>query len=69
MAISQSTLSAKLKAEIIAEFGTPYSTTRLERWCNAVAKAIVDEIHTLAKVQPGTFQAGGDPVTGEGTIL
>ena len=37
-------------------------------YVRAIANAIVNHITTNGKATPGTFAAGGDPVTGKGGI-
>jgi hypothetical protein len=61
-------LSAAIKAQIEAEFGTPSDSARLQKFCDAMGKAIVDYIQANADVLPGTFTADGFPVLGLGEI-
>jgi len=73
LAITQATLSTKIQAEIIAQFGAADDASILTKFANAVAKAVVDEIHALAVVNStGTVTTGpgaGGAVTTTGTIL
>lgn len=70
MAITSASLAAKLETEIKGVFGNPEDPARLTSFCQAVAKAVVDEIKTNAEVNPGTLTApqNAGPVTGKGTI-
>lgn len=68
MAITQASLSTKLQTEIIAAMGSsPTDAAQLKKMCDAIAKAVVDEIHANAVVQVNGVQSGSD--TGIGTIL
>lgn len=59
MAISESSLAAKIKANIeaITNFPTPGTNPLIidMRFINAVSKAIVDELTTNAVIIPNTF--------------
>lgn len=69
MALTKASLSNKLKTELQAVFDI-VDATRLQKFCDAAASAIVDEFQSNAKVEPGTFavSTAPGPVTGEGII-
>ena len=72
MALSQASLSGKIEAERQALYGAPADGTKLKQFCDAVAKAVVDEIQANAVVNTtvtGTVTSGagaGGSVTGAG---
>lgn len=74
MGISQSTLSAKIETELQVVFGGPADSAQLKKFCDAIAKAVVDEIHSNAVVNVTTTtpnaQSGSSVLagTGVGTI-
>lgn len=70
MALSQATLATKIQAEIVAQFGAPADASTLQKFANAIAKAVVDEIQANAVVNPTALVApgGGGAVTGTGTV-
>lgn len=76
MPLTQASLSGKIKAEIQALYGPADNDATLTKFCNAVAKAVVDEIQANAVVNTnvtGTVTSGagegGEVVgTGLGTI-
>lgn len=72
MGITSASLSTKIQAEIIVEFGAPNDSSRLTKFCNAIARAIVDEFEQNAVVNStGTVTSGagaGGSVTTTGTI-
>jgi len=70
MAISQATLATKIQAEIIAQFGAANDAGTLNKFAQAVAKAVVDEIHANAVVNVTTPNAQGGAATlpGTGTV-
>jgi hypothetical protein len=80
MALSQSVLGGLIKTEIKAIAGINITQdAELEKFCNAVAKAVVDHIKAAAEVNPGTLAitpsaivappgAGGGPCSGSGTV-
>lgn len=64
MALAQSTLSAKIQAEIIILYGVADDATTLQNFADALAKAVVDEIQqnavvTVNNVTPGVGTANG----------
>jgi hypothetical protein len=64
--LSQASLATKIQAEIIAQFGAPADAATLQKFANAIAKAVVDEIQANALVS-GTVTSGagaGGAVTG-----
>ena len=75
MAIAQATLSTKLQTEIIALYGAADNSARLKDFCDAIAKAVVDEIHANAEVNTVTSTPNAQggvsilPGVGVGTIL
>lgn len=58
MALSNSGLSDKIKQEIIAKKGAPEDASKLQDWCDAVAKAIVEYITANAVVNVPTQPPG-----------
>jgi hypothetical protein len=60
MAMSQSSLATKIQAEIINQFGAPADASTLQKFANAIAKAVVDEIQQNATVTA----SGPDPQGG-----
>lgn len=70
MALTQASLSTKIKAEIQAQYGAPADAGKLQKFADAIAKAVVDEIHANAIVLPTALLApqNAGPVTGTGTI-
>jgi hypothetical protein len=66
MALTQASLSGKIQAEIQSLYGTPADGAKLKNFCDAIAKAVVDEIQQNAQVS-GTVTSGvgaGGSVTG-----
>ena len=66
MPITDTSLSAKIVAEIVAAKGAPADMSQLQQFADAIAKAIVQEITTSAVVV-GTVTSGagaGGAVTG-----
>lgn len=72
MALTQASLSTKIQTEIIAEFGAPDDSSILTKFCDAVAKAVVDEIQANAVVNTtGTVTSGmgaGGATVATGTV-
>lgn len=72
MGITKSSLSGKIKSNIESLYGAANDQTMLTKFCDAVAQAVVDEIHENATVSStGTVTAGvasGSPVSTNGTI-
>lgn len=73
MALSESVLSGLMVTNIKAIPGISISDDEeLEKFTDAIAKAVVDHIKAAAVVTPGSFVAppgaGGGPVTGSGAI-
>jgi hypothetical protein len=72
MALTQSSLSSKIETEIKGKFGNPDDATVLKKFCDAVAKAVVDEIKANAVVSTtGTVISGpgtGGNVSTTGTV-
>lgn len=66
MPLTQASLATKIQAEIIAQFGAPADAAILQKFANAIAKAVIDEIQANAVVT-GTVTSGagaGGAVTG-----
>jgi hypothetical protein len=66
MALLTTSLSGKIETEIKAVYGNPTDSDKLKDFCDALAKAIVEEITTNAVVV-GTVTSGpgaGGDVTG-----
>jgi len=49
VALSQAGLSSKIETELKAVYGEPADATKLKSFCDAVAKAVVDEIKANAQ--------------------
>lgn len=57
MALTQASLATKIQTEIIAQFGAAADASILNKFCQAIAKAVVDEIQANAAVA-GTVTSG-----------
>ena len=76
MALTQASLSGKIKVEIQALYGPPDNDATLTKFCNAVAKAVVDEIQqnavvnteVIGEVTSGAGAGGAVVGTGLGTV-
>jgi hypothetical protein len=70
MALTQASLATKIQTEIITQFGAAADASILNKFCQAIAKAVVDEIQQNAVVNPTALVApqNAGPVTGTGTI-
>jgi hypothetical protein len=71
MALSESTLSAAIKANLLAAPAAgAVDNAALTALCDAVAAAVVDHITAAAVVLPTLLVApsGGGPVTGTGEV-
>lgn len=72
MGIAKETLSTKIETELQVVFGSPADSVQLKKFCDAIAKAVVDEIHSNAVVNTsvtGTVTSGsgaGGLVVGSG---
>lgn len=72
MALTQASLSGKIETELETVFGSPADSVQLKKFCDAIAKAVVEEIQSNAVVNStGTVLsgdgAGGDVAT-TGTV-
>lgn len=74
MAMTQASMSSRIHTEIVAQYGAADDDSKLTKFCDAIAKAVVDEIHANAVVsvttstpnaQPGSSTLPG---TGTGTV-
>lgn len=72
MPLTQASLSGKLKTEIENLYGPADNNQRLQDFCDAVAKAVVEEIQTNAVVNTtGTVTSGvgaGGSTVATGTV-
>jgi hypothetical protein len=72
MALTQASLSGKLKTEIELLFGSAQDQQILQKLCDSIAQAVVDEIQQNAVVNStGTVisgQGSGGSVTTTGTV-
>lgn len=71
MALNAATLSAAIKAALLADPGTgALNNAALTKTCDAIASAVVTHITANAVVLPLLLVAppGGGPVTGTGTV-
>jgi len=70
VALTQASLSTKIETEIKAQFGAPAAAGQLKKFCDAVAKAVVDEIQSNAvvAVTVTTVTPGVGTAPGTGTI-
>jgi len=66
MALSKSSLKDRIKNNIIAAYGAPDDSAQLEKMCQAIADAVVDEIKANAAVSVTGVQGGG--ATASGTV-
>lgn len=66
--MSQSTLKAKIIAEMIAVKGTPADASKLDEFAEAMSKAIIDWFEQDAQSLPGSFANGFGPVVGTGEL-
>jgi hypothetical protein len=63
MPLSDSALSAAIKTQIETKFTIPsWSSSDLEKFCDAIAKAVVTHITSAAEVT-GTCPSGGGALT------
>lgn len=76
MALTQASLSGKIETELQAVFGSPADSAQLKKFCDAIAKAVVDEIKTnavttaavTATVISGAGAGGNVTGTATGTV-
>jgi len=70
MALSESVLSGLIKTEMEGQFGSPSDAAVLQKFCDAIAKAVVDHITSDAVVATdvANVQAGSTTVFGVGTV-
>ena len=70
MALTQASLSTKLQAEIQTLYGVADDAALLKKFCDAVAKAVVDEIQQNAEVATtvNNVQSGAGTANGTGTV-
>lgn len=72
MALTKASLSSRIQTNVIAALGTPADSTQLQKFADAVAQAVVDEIHSNGVVSvTGTVTSGtgaGGSVTATGTV-
>jgi len=69
MALSTSTLSAAIKAGLLANSQSQaVDNAALQALCDEVAAAVVNHITANAQVLPGTFSNSGGAVVGIGLI-
>jgi hypothetical protein len=64
MALSESSLSGKIKSEIESLYGTADDSQKLQDFCDALAAAIVDEITNNAEVTVTGVTSGPSSATG-----
>jgi hypothetical protein len=68
MALTQSSLATKIQTEIVAQFGAPADSSILNKFCQAIAKAVVDEIQSNAVVNTTGADPQGGSVSSTGTV-
>lgn len=72
MSLTQASLSTKIHTEIVAQYGAADDDSKLTKFCDAIAKAVVEEIQANAVVNTtGTVTSGpgtGGSVTSTGTV-
>lgn len=68
MALATATLSAKIKAELIVVFGAADDVDKLQKFSDAIAKAVVDEIKANAVVNTTVTTPDTINGTGIGTV-
>jgi hypothetical protein len=69
MSLNAATLATELREALLGNPDTGASdNVALTAFCETLATTVVDHITANAVVDPGTFTAGGDAVTGAGSI-
>lgn len=72
MAMSISSLKGKIHDYLVAEFGAAADDTELQKYANAIAKAVFEEVTQNAVVQvasvSGVTPGGGTSGPGTGTV-
>lgn len=71
MSLSDSTLSAAIQTELISQFGAVDDSATLQKYADAIAKAVVDHIKNAAVVNTtvtGTLPNGPANAQGVGTV-
>ena len=61
-------MQSAIKAAFIEVLGTPAVEAQLDKFCLAMATALVPYLQGNVVVEPGTFTNGAGAVTGTGTI-
>lgn len=71
MALTHSSLSARIVSEMKNQFGNPEDESQLEKFASAIAKAVVDEFKQNAVIQVNSVSGvtPGSGVSGPGTGL
>lgn len=67
MPLTQASLSSRIVAAMTAEKGAPADPAELQKFADAIAKAVVDEITQnglVTGVVSGGGSSGGQPITG-----
>jgi hypothetical protein len=64
VALTQASLSSKLKSEIENLYGAADDNSLLVKFCDAIAKAVVDEIQANAVVTVNGVQGGAASASG-----
>lgn len=67
MAMSVSSLKTKIQTEIINQFGAPADSSQLQKFCEAIAQAVYDEVTTNAQVIVTVTGVQGGPGSAGGT--
>jgi hypothetical protein len=67
MALSASTLSGLIKAQLTAQFGAPESDEFATKFCDAVAAAVVTHIQAAGQVNGGVVTVAGVVTSGAGS--
>jgi len=65
MALTQSSLASRIQSEIQAIYGAPSDAGKLQQFCTALAKAIVDELKANAEVTVLGVTPGGSSAVGK----
>lgn len=64
MPLTEASMSTQIQAEMTVIFGAPADSTQLQKFCDALAKAIVENIQTNALVTVVGVTPGVGTATG-----
>lgn len=71
---TENTLAALIKSELESRINSTYgynpqTPNAIDELTEAIAYAIIPHVISNTEVDPGTFAAGGDPVSGIGELV